>query len=216
MPGYPIPAWPSFDPRIAYPAYRPPPPMYLRQPPMFWPAPVPCMMPLGMPCWKGRSVLVLMTGPPPHYPPVAAAPGHTAAPPAVGDAKASSSSAPAEERPQQRSERSEKGEKGEKGKGKGKTGKERGKREGEKERPEHIDRSDDPRRQAVEQVGEVVTVLKHSSMGCAVVSMTDTRVRQAIVAEGNECTINGLKVEIKPHHNKDSRFGRGFGEGHGL
>ena len=27
--------------------------------------------------------------------------------------------------------------------------------------------------------------------------------RQAIVAEGNECTINGLKVQIKPHHNKD-------------
>lgn len=26
---------------------------------------------------------------------------------------------------------------------------------------------------------------------------------QAIVAEGNECTINGLKVQIKPHHNKD-------------
>ena len=34
------------------------------------------------------------------------------------------------------------------------------------------------------QVGEVVTVRKHSSMGCAVVSMTDTRVRQAgLVAE---------------------------------
>ena len=29
------------------------------------------------------------------------------------------------------------------------------------------------------QVGEVVTVRKHSSMGCAVVSMTDVRVRQA-------------------------------------
>ena len=76
------------------------------------------------------------------------------------------------------------------------------------ERLERIDRSDDPRRQAVEQVGstwveqmvksdrsnggsndattlrslqvgEVVTVRKHSSMGCAVVSMTDVRVRQA-------------------------------------
>ena len=34
---------------------------------------------------------------------------------------------------------------------------------------------------------------------------------QAIVAEGNECTINGLKVQIKPHHNKDWRFGGCFG-----
>eukprot|EP00438_Fugacium_kawagutii_P032854 Skav216113 [mRNA] locus=scaffold1946:122652:129010:+ [translate_table: standard] len=41
------------------------------------------------------------------------------------------------------------------------------------ERLERIDRSDDPRRQAFEQVGEAVTVRKHSSMGCAVVSMTD-------------------------------------------
>ena len=110
----------TFDPRIAYPGYRPPPPMclkrgwqvekdwlervknegfsngwfftpsfklikrrrnlgihtvtttttdhnkfqprfprasrYLRQPPVFRPAPVPYMMPLGTPCWKGRSV----------------------------------------------------------------------------------------------------------------------------------------------------------------
>eukprot|EP00434_Breviolum_minutum_P029193 symbB.v1.2.025822.t1/scaffold2533.1/size76754/3 len=68
-----------------------------------------------------------------------------------------------------------------------------------KERLERIDRSHDPRRQAVEQVR------KHSRTGCAVVSMTDTRVRQAIVAEGNECTINGLKVQIKPHHNKETK-----------
>ena len=85
------------------------------------------------------------------------------------------------------------------------------------------------------QVGEVVTVRKHSSMGCAVVSMTDVRVRQAelqsnhgsdstdrskalrwasfalqayhlvqaIVEDGNECVINGIKVQIKPHTNKD-------------
>jgi len=111
---------------------------------------------------------------------------------------ASSSSAPADDR-QERPER------GEKGRGKGKKGKDREKGEAEKERLERIDRSDDPRRQAVEQVGEVVTVRKHSSMGCAVVSMTDVRVRQAIVEEGNECTINGLKVQIKPHHNKDTK-----------
>ncbi|CAJ1406078.1 unnamed protein product [Effrenium voratum] len=109
---------------------------------------------------------------------------------------ASSSSAPAE--------RAERG--GEKGKGKGKKGKgDREKGETEKERLERIDRSDDPRRQAVEQVGEVVTVRKHSSMGCAVVSMVDLRVRQAIVEEGNECMINGIRVQIKPHTNKETK-----------
>lgn len=97
-----------------------------------------------------------------------------------------------------------------KGKGKGK-GKGRGERptgdkpEGEKERLERIDRSDDPRRQAVEEVGELVTVRKHSSMGCAVVSMKDTRVRQAIVALGAEVIINGIKVQVKPHHNKETK-----------
>ncbi|CAJ1366833.1 unnamed protein product [Effrenium voratum] len=110
--------------------------------------------------------------------------------------QASSSSAPAE--------RAERG--GEKGKGKGKKGKgDREKGETEKERLERIDRSDDPRRQAVEQVGEVVTVRKHSSMGCAVVSMVDLRVRQAIVEEGNECMINGIRVQIKPHTNKETK-----------
>ncbi|CAE7640729.1 unnamed protein product [Symbiodinium sp. CCMP2456] len=104
-------------------------------------------------------------------------------------------------------DRGDRQDRGEKGRGKGgKKGKgEREKTEGEKERLERIDRSDDPRRQAVEQVGEVVTVRKHSSMGCAVVSMTDVRVRQAIVEDGNECVINGIKVQIKPHTNKETK-----------
>jgi len=104
-------------------------------------------------------------------------------------------------------DRGDRQDRGEKGRGKGgKKGKgERDRTEGEKERLERIDRSDDPRRQAVEQVGEVVTVRKHSSMGCAVVSMTDVRVRQAIVEEGNECVINGIKVQIKPHTNKETK-----------
>ncbi|CAE7233067.1 unnamed protein product [Symbiodinium pilosum] len=101
-------------------------------------------------------------------------------------------------------DRQDRGEKGSRGKG-GKKGKGERDRDGEKERLEKLDRSDDPRRQAVEQVGEVVTVRKHSSMGCAVVSMTDIRVRQAIVAEGNECIINGIKVQIKPHTNKETK-----------
>mmetsp|Transcript_62559 Transcript_62559/g.146748 ORF Transcript_62559/g.146748 Transcript_62559/m.146748 type:complete len:754 (+) Transcript_62559:68-2329(+) len=116
---------------------------------------------------------------------------------------ASSSSVPIDDR----ADRQDRGEKGDKGRGKGKKGKggERERTEGEKERLERIDRSDDPRRQAVEQVGEVVTVRKHSSMGCAVVSMTDIRVRQAIVAESTECTINNIKVQIKPHTNKETK-----------
>ena len=50
------------------------------------------------------------------------------------------------------------------------------------------------------KVGEVVTVRKHSSMGCAVVSMTDVRVRQAcgMVVEQKETGFstgpNGLTV----------------------
>jgi len=98
-----------------------------------------------------------------------------------------------------------------KGKGRGK-GKGKGDRperperpEGDKERLERIDRSDDPRRQAVEEVGEAVTVRKHSSMGCAVVTFKDTRVRQAIVALGAEVTINGIKVQLKPHTNKETK-----------
>ena len=95
-PGYPIPAWPqTFDPRIAYPAYRPPPPMYLRQPPVFRPAPVPYMMPPAYPhpAPAPAPAPLRIAGPPPHppphYPPVAAAPGHTAAPPAVAPSQPS-------------------------------------------------------------------------------------------------------------------------------
>eukprot|EP00434_Breviolum_minutum_P019958 symbB.v1.2.017607.t1/scaffold1376.1/size122662/7 len=95
MPGYPIPAWPqTFDPRIAYPAYRPPPPMYLRQPPVFRPAPVPYMMPPAYPhpAPAPAPAPLRIAGPPPHpphYPPVAAAPGHAAAPPAVAPSQPS-------------------------------------------------------------------------------------------------------------------------------
>lgn len=77
--------------------------------------------------------------------------------------------------------------------------------ESEKERMEKIDRSDDPRRQPVEEHGENVTVRKHSSMGCAVVTMKDTRVREVLVKKYTEFTINGIKVQVKPHTEKETK-----------
>jgi len=78
----------------------------------------------------------------------------------------------------------------------------------DKERLERLDRSEDPRRQPMEEVGENVTVKKHSSMGCAVVSLKDPRVREAILALLQTCsdvTINGIKVQVKPHTEKDTK-----------
>lgn len=104
-----------------------------------------------------------------------------------------------------------------KGRGRGRDGdkgdRDKGKRaaaavdeEGEKERLERLDRSDDPRRQPMEEVGENVTVRKHSSMGCAVVSMKDTRVREAILRLGAEIMISGIKVQMKPHTDKETKM----------
>merc|ERR1719277_1791683 len=46
---------------------------------------------------------------------------------------------------------------------------------------------------------------KHSSMGCAVVTMTDHRIRQAVLnALGTETTISGIKVKLKPHFDKET------------
>ncbi|CAE6922149.1 unnamed protein product [Symbiodinium sp. CCMP2592] len=42
-------------------------------------------------------------------------------------------------------------------------------------------------------------------MGWAVVSMTDVRVRQAILEDGSKCTINGIKIGIKPYTNKETK-----------
>lgn len=78
--------------------------------------------------------------------------------------------------------------------------------EGDKGNLERLDRSDDPRRQPMEEVGENVTVRKHSSMGCAVVSMKDTRVRDAILRLGNEIIISGIRVQMKPHTDKETKM----------
>jgi len=57
----------------------------------------------------------------------------------------------------------------------------------------------------MEEVGENVTVRKHSSMGCAVISMRDPRVRDAILAAASETNISGMRVQMKPHHDKDTK-----------
>ena len=46
-------------------------------------------------------------------------------------------------------------------------------------------------------------VMKHSSMGCAVVSLDDAQLRQAIIGQGDQGIIDGVQVEIKPHKKKE-------------
>jgi len=75
----------------------------------------------------------------------------------------------------------------------------------EKERIEKLDRSDDPRRQAVEETGVNVTVKKHSSMGCAVVTLRDARVREAVLRGGTETIISNIRVQMKAHMEKDTQ-----------
>lgn len=75
----------------------------------------------------------------------------------------------------------------------------------DKEKLDRIDRSEDPRRQPMEEIGDNVTVKKHSSMGCAVVSLRDPRVREAIVRIGTEVIISGIKVQMKPHFDKETK-----------
>ena len=56
---------------------------------------------------------------------------------------------------------------------------------------------------ALDQVGEMVKVMKHSSMGCAVVSLDDAQLRQAIIGQGDQGIIDGVQVEIKPYKKKE-------------
>lgn len=74
----------------------------------------------------------------------------------------------------------------------------------EADRADRADRADDPRRQPVEEVGDNATVRKHSSMGCAVVSLRDPRVREAILRASETVTIANIKVQLKPHFDKDT------------
>lgn len=65
-------------------------------------------------------------------------------------------------------------------------------------------RCDDPGRQAKELASDGVTVRKHSSNGCAWVSFTDPLVKSAILDQGNEVSIKGIAVKIKPHIDKET------------
>jgi len=115
------------------------------------------------------------------------------------------------ERPD-RGDRGDRGERGERGERSERPRRDRadtdgdgGDERGDKAPIERLDRSDDPRRQAIEEVGENVTVRKHSSMGCAVITMADARVREAVLAAvGGEVIIAGTRVQLKPHHDKET------------
>jgi len=123
-------------------------------------------------------------------------------------------SAPGAPPPAAASEKPERG-RGRGGKGGGKADRplrgeraEKAEERADKERLDRLDRSEDPRRQPMEEVGENVTVKKHSSMGCAVVSLKDPRVREAILAllqSSSEVNINGIKVQVKPNVDKDTK-----------
>merc|ERR1719277_33936 len=73
------------------------------------------------------------------------------------------------------------------------------------DKPERTNRSEDARRQVLVERGRHCEVKKHSSMGCAVVTLSDARVRQAILnALGQETTIANIKVKLKPHFDKET------------
>lgn len=51
-----------------------------------------------------------------------------------------------------------------------------------------------------EQCGELVTVKMHCSMGCAIVSLRDPRLRDLILEDvGHGILINGISVQVRPH-----------------
>eukprot|EP00927_Polykrikos_kofoidii_P077256 TRINITY_DN74214_c0_g1_i1.p1 TRINITY_DN74214_c0_g1~~TRINITY_DN74214_c0_g1_i1.p1 ORF type:complete len:742 (+),score=125.91 TRINITY_DN74214_c0_g1_i1:103-2226(+) len=61
-------------------------------------------------------------------------------------------------------------------------------------------------RSAVREVGKFCSVTKHSAMGCAVVTFSDERVRDAVLREGEQATIMGVSVEIKAHKKAGSEL----------
>jgi len=114
---------------------------------------------------------------------------------------------------------SDKGGKGGKGKfddegGKGsfsKGGKKgvKGKYESQEDDPERSERparNEDMRRQASAHTGTNCTVRKHSSMGCAVISMNSIQTRQAILRAGlTKIEIAGHTLTVKAHSDKDTK-----------
>jgi len=59
-------------------------------------------------------------------------------------------------------------------------------------------------RQAIETASKFLTVRKHTSMGCAVLSFRDPQVREAVLKEGEEVTISGVRVQLQPHKDKET------------
>jgi len=73
------------------------------------------------------------------------------------------------------------------------------------EKPERPARNEDMRRQASALTGAHCTVRKHSSMGCAVISMVSVQTRQAILQAGLKLEISGHTLTIRPHSDKDTK-----------
>jgi len=73
------------------------------------------------------------------------------------------------------------------------------------ERSEKSNRSEDAKRQATVQRGRYTEVRKHSSIGCAVVTMQDVNIRQALLNGGPQATIAGIRVKLKPHVDRDTQ-----------
>merc|ERR1719401_870415 len=72
------------------------------------------------------------------------------------------------------------------------------------EKPEKPNRSEDMRRQATAFSGKYCTVKKHSSMGCALITFTDTSFRKALVESTQKIELGGHDIKLKPHFDKDS------------
>lgn len=71
---------------------------------------------------------------------------------------------------------------------------------------EKNNRSEDAKRQVLVEKGKHCEVKKHSSIGCAVVTFIDARVRSAVLSSlGDMSTIGEVQVKLKPHQDKDTK-----------
>ncbi|CAK0882764.1 unnamed protein product [Prorocentrum cordatum] len=61
------------------------------------------------------------------------------------------------------------------------------------------------KRECRECSGKHVKVRKHTSMGCAVVTLESAHVRDRILEGGSGAIINGIKVQMKPHFPRETK-----------
>lgn len=103
---------------------------------------------------------------------------------------------------------------GKKGAESGKGGKKGGKKGGDSykgrsgddtEKTDRPARSEDMRRQATAHAGTHCNVKKHSSMGCAIVTLNDANFRKVLVETTAVIEIDGRELKVKAHQDKDSK-----------